>query len=617
MRFLVSGTLLLPFLLCPCDRWAAAAGKSVAHFRGTEDAAVYTTNAVCLRKNCVNPIFPGLEDLNRLSKTRWSCATLEETHKSMGFCRAAVNYDPVLPTPGDHQTLETLVKAQDRAATTMFVYHMAGLGLEAWEQPKPELSDDDCVKAIWRMVCYTYFPRAQVGCQEGMESEHLRPCQSSCQNYIRACGVECCDESVQCVFEHEKVISPAVSLTTSGYVPHDGPSSLCTGAAWGPRAAFGGQRLLHALLLLQVLWAWAPAARSTSTGATGHACAEGGGASGHRSQSPRPRRSYSAGAHFRRLAPALASFALVLQGCDYDVPSHKVGNWRAENDYLIDFEFVPPGGSAKEAVLNSCSFQRLSQTLQCSGRGICKMWDPGDIGNPTAFCECDRDWADPECKTRRKSQSVAFLLSLLFGYAGADHFYLGFMTSGILKLATLGGFGVWWIIDIIRIGSAPVNARRYRLAADMPHWAFVLTIVGLALIIGFTLAGISAAKLHVRRRKDALLLQAEEEAVARGAVALRSSGPSGRIGQAAAAVAAAAAPWLRSSGGPASAKPPTACGDTNYGATAQCGAGGRFAPIFTASSMGPSMQPPLPGGSPCSKVPPLPPTTGDREPVWR
>mmetsp|Transcript_134106 Transcript_134106/g.286761 ORF Transcript_134106/g.286761 Transcript_134106/m.286761 type:complete len:588 (-) Transcript_134106:165-1928(-) len=586
MRFLTLGTLLLlPFLLSPCGCWAASAGKGMAHFRGTEDAAVYTTNAVCLRKNCVNPIFPGLEDLHRLSKTRWSCATLEQTHKSMGFCRAAVNYDPVLPTPNGQSSLEALVKAQDKAATTMFVYHMAGLGLEAWEQPKPELSDDDCVKAIWRMVCYTYFPRAQVGCQEGMESEHLRPCQSSCQNYIRACGVECCDESVQCVFEHKKVITPTVSLTTSGYVPHDGPSSLCTGAAWGPRASLGGQRLLHVLLLLQILWAWAPATRSHSTSAKGLARAEGGVP---RSSPARPGRGYG----FRLLAPALASFALLLQGCDYDVPSHKVGNWRAENDYLIDFEFIPPGSSAKEALLNSCALTRLSQTVQCSGRGICKMWDPGDLGNSVAFCECDRDWADPECKTRRKSQSVAFLLSLLFGFFGADHFYLGFMTSGILKFATLGGFGVWWIIDVIRIGSAPVLARRYRLAADMPHWAFVLTIVGLGLTIGFTLAGISAAKLHMRRRKDALLLQAEEEAVARGAVALKSSGPKGRLGQAAAAAANvaanAAAPWLRSNRGPAAANAPKAYGDGNYGATSQCnGAGARtMSPIFTASSMG-------------------------------
>ena len=37
----------------------------------------------------------------------------------------------------------------------------------------------------------------------------------------------------------------------------------------------------------------------------------------------------------------------------------------------------------------------------------------------------------------------------------------------------LGGCGIWWVLDIIRIGSAPVYAHEYRLAADLPHWAFV------------------------------------------------------------------------------------------------------------------------------------------------
>jgi hypothetical protein len=52
-----------------------------------------------------------------------------------------------------------------------------------------------------------------------------------------------------------------------------------------------------------------------------------------------------------------------------------------------------------------------------------------------------------------KSWFVALLLSIFVGYFGVDRFYLGKIGTGVLKLITMGGFGLWWLIDIILIAT--------------------------------------------------------------------------------------------------------------------------------------------------------------------
>lgn len=48
-----------------------------------------------------------------------------------------------------------------------------------------------------------------------------------------------------------------------------------------------------------------------------------------------------------------------------------------------------------------------------------------------------------------KSFVVTFVLSVFLGVFGADRFYLGKPGSALLKLITFGGFGYWWLIDVI------------------------------------------------------------------------------------------------------------------------------------------------------------------------
>lgn len=65
-----------------------------------------------------------------------------------------------------------------------------------------------------------------------------------------------------------------------------------------------------------------------------------------------------------------------------------------------------------------------------------------------------------------RSRLVALLFCIFFGVFGVHRFYVGKIGTGVLMLVTLGGLGIWMMIDLILIAAGSFrdkeNRRVYR-----------------------------------------------------------------------------------------------------------------------------------------------------------
>jgi len=102
--------------------------------------------------------------------------------------------------------------------------------------------------------------------------------------------------------------------------------------------------------------------------------------------------------------------------------------------------------------------------------------------------------------TSTKSPTVVLLLCIFLGNFGIHRFYVGKIGTGILMFLTLGGLGIWYLIDLALIVSNRFTDKRgniIELAKNPPRFKKVMTVFGIIIIVlyGFWISAITSVIL--------------------------------------------------------------------------------------------------------------------------
>ncbi|MFN3867013.1 MAG: TM2 domain-containing protein, partial [Demequina sp.] len=103
---------------------------------------------------------------------------------------------------------------------------------------------------------------------------------------------------------------------------------------------------------------------------------------------------------------------------------------------------------------------------------------PGTIPPPAGTVEGSRSFI------------VTWLLALFLGLWGVDRFYLGKIGSGLAKLLTLGGLGIWVLVDLILVlAGAARDKQGYALKGYQQHKKLAWILTGVLWLLGVISGG--------------------------------------------------------------------------------------------------------------------------------
>lgn len=132
---------------------------------------------------------------------------------------------------------------------------------------------------------------------------------------------------------------------------------------------------------------------------------------------------------FNPLSPLVKCSFLSWEFIDCEDPVNHKGNKTAKEEH--GHGCVKFGGMRYEDVETTKVVCTVLERIEC-------------YGNRTFFKE-----GVPCVKYSEQYFTTTLLYSILLGFLGMDRFCLGQTGTAVGKLLTLGGVGIWWVIDIV------------------------------------------------------------------------------------------------------------------------------------------------------------------------
>lgn len=95
-----------------------------------------------------------------------------------------------------------------------------------------------------------------------------------------------------------------------------------------------------------------------------------------------------------------------------------------------------------------------------------------------------------------KSFLATWLFAWLLGGLGVDRFYLGKIGTGVAKLLTLGGLGIWALVDLVLVlVGAQRDKEGRRLAGYEQYKKIAWTVTAVVIVLGIVANVVSGSLL--------------------------------------------------------------------------------------------------------------------------